>query len=621
MQDRLIFYILLIGGFLVAWLYFCLARYRKKQESFYVEPRLVPKRLLKRSPLGFFFRAFCLLGTWVCLGLSLMEPSISSTNVLAKPQIALDQVEFLIDVSRSMDCLDTPSGASRLERAKEIVSQIVSKMSGVNITLRAFAGDSAQVVPPTEDYVYFQTSLEQLSLDDVPLLGTDFRDLFHTLKQEKEKSPHALKTLAILLTDGEDTTRAKQEEAIYEQIASLKKRFIVVALGTEKGAYIPNFQYEGQKILSRMHHAFLEKLATKAQGLLYDDNSASFVAITDAITLDIALKQQPQKKLVSIETSSLRLPLLLALVFLVIACIIPQTKPLLILAFFSCSQMAAASVQDSVDRSLLFAQASRDDLAINELGKLLARPLSSDERDIVFYDMGTLLAKTGRYSEALEYFRQVEARTSPILFEQLAYNGALCSIKIANTLQSSAQIAKYLEEAKDFASRSKETKRQLQKELKALEQKKKLASLKERLEKEPPKEIMALFIAYLERSIKKISETQNFRDFWRQNEPIFDVYAGQFSAKEVQSLSSQIKQQAHIPDPAKVQSKMKDLITLLQSKKALELLQTKSPEYQEIILQKTSIQRLQEMVQDDMSLEKREKEMKHPQIEEGEKPW
>ena len=621
MYDHFIFYLLLFGCVFMGWLYVRLARYRREQIGLYLDPRLLPKWFFTRNQIGFWVRVVCLLGVWLLSSLSLITPTVSSPSSKVQSEVALDEIEFIIDVSRSMECTDTPSGGSRLSKAKEIALQIVRKLSGVNVKLRAFAGDSVTIVPPTEDYVYFQTALEELAVGDTPVSGTNFTALFDSLKKEQEKNPFLLKTLSILLTDGEDTTlleenKEAQEQEMLTKIAALKQRFLVVALGTEKGALIPNFQYEGSPVTSSMHKSFLDACATRSKGLLFDDTSSSFIAMTDAILLDIALKEQPRKSLVSKE-QDYHLFVLLALILLAIACVCPQVKQVLALVLFCCSTLPA-SVQDSVDQSLAFEKAGREDLAIQELTALLAKALPVNERDIVLYNMGTILAKEGRLTEALEYYRQIEARDSPLLFEHLAYNGALCSLNVANTLNDSNQITKYLDEAKEFASRSEETQKEFQEPIQKLEQKKKEVALQEQLETTPPKELIALFIAYLERVIKSIAQTKDFADFWSQNEAVFDIYAKQFTSDKVHKLTNQIQVLAKKRDSQGVMFGMQKLILLLQKEAELSSAQKTVSISQESFLQKTSIQRLKEMMQDDMSLKNEESEATHT---EGRRPW
>jgi hypothetical protein len=618
MQDHLLFYILLLSFFLFAWCYFCLARYRKKKSLQFGHVL----RISQRSPLGFLFRVVCLLGAWIFLSLFIMQPNRPSPNGQQVDVFALDTVEFLIDVSYSMNCLDTPSGTSRLARAKEIAMQIVQKMAGVNISLRAFAGDSAQIVPPTEDYVYFQVALQELANGDVTQAGTDFTALFDAIKKEQKQQKFIAKTLRVLLTDGEDTTllgfpsglpsekRRHTEEAILQNVSSLESNWVVVALGSQTGAQIPNFQYDGKQVTSHTDPSFLSSIAEKNHGLFYNDSSTTLTAMTDAIFLDIALKGEVQKAFVA-SPQDILFPVVIAAIFLVLSCIIPQIKRLaLFCLFFFCSAMEAkGSVQDTVDQAISLSRAGREDLAAKHLQMLLAQPLSAEERDIVMYDMGTALAKEGRYAEALDYFRQVEAAKSPLLFEYLAYNGALCSIKAASLLSDPDQIAKYLEAAQDFASRAKPVQEELQEALKDIERKKTAAELKEKVGSMPPKEIIQQFIAYLQRSIDRISQATSFTAFWQENEEVFDAYAGQFSESKIQGICAKIKENAAKNNSRGVQDQMQALIRYLQKTSQSE--QKKPSE---------NIQRLRKMQQDDMSLEKSSEEKKELETE-GKPSW
>lgn len=108
----------------------------------------------------------------------------------------------------------------------------------------------------------------------------------------------------------------------------------------------------------------------------------------------------------------------------------------LLLSLLTVQLSAQNEVGLAIDRSIEFAQASRLDLAKSNLQKLLQEKLLPIDRAAVLYNLSTLYAQENNYAEALSCLGKIDDETyeqvkeiSPLLATQIAYNGAVCSIR------------------------------------------------------------------------------------------------------------------------------------------------------------------------------------------------
>ena len=104
-----------------------------------------------------------------------------------------------VDVSRSMLARDVSDG--RLERAKQLARQLLSKPPGIDCGLIAFAGQMQLLVPPTADTEFLREQIGELSTASAPPGGSDWSAPIRWLIARNAGQPEDAQ-IAILLTDG-----------------------------------------------------------------------------------------------------------------------------------------------------------------------------------------------------------------------------------------------------------------------------------------------------------------------------------------------------------------------------------------------------------------------------------
>jgi Ca-activated chloride channel family protein len=231
LDERNYLYLLFILPVLVVIFLINLYWKRKKQREFgdlELLKRLSPERSVFKPVL----KLTVMLLALAALILGLVNPKIG-TKVETVKREGIDIV-FAMDVSKSMLAEDV--APSRLEKSKQIVSQIINQLGSDRIGIVVYAGSAFPVLPITTDYGVAKMFLQSVNPDMVSSQGTSLDEaikLSATYFAEKSKTSKLL----ILISDGED--HSEGAEAAAEDAKKLGMKIITIGLGTEKGATIP----------------------------------------------------------------------------------------------------------------------------------------------------------------------------------------------------------------------------------------------------------------------------------------------------------------------------------------------------------------------------------------------
>ena len=204
---------------------------RKKQREFgdlEMIQKLSPEKSVFKSVLKFTV----LILAFGFLVIGLVNPKIGTKSETVKRE-GIDIV-FAVDVSKSMLCEDV--APSRLEKSKQIVSQIVNQLVGDRIGIVAYAGSAFPVLPITTDYGVAKMFLQSMNPSMVSSQGTSLDEaikLSSTYFDDDKKTSKLL----ILISDGEDHSEGAIDAA--EEASKLGLKIITIGVGTSKGGPIP----------------------------------------------------------------------------------------------------------------------------------------------------------------------------------------------------------------------------------------------------------------------------------------------------------------------------------------------------------------------------------------------
>jgi len=454
--------ILFAGSILFFGLYFYLASYKKEMQHMQQLEKNLPKSFYSMNWLAYWARTICLAVSWALLTISIMQPVFKT--FIERDQEALpiqygvnnvDEVVFCVDISQSMQ--------NYLPRAQEVISEVVSNLGGVNISLISFDRDSEMLVPATEDYLYFQIMLNSLGDFKNRSATSSILGLAEYIQGYLEKSKFEKSTLVIMCTNGNDPAVLTNAGPLIltkvEKTHTAFCRWDVIAFGDP----------EAQKV------SFLKELTKSGQGRLYLEQKTPLLSLADSIVADMVVERADKK--IELETTLYeeklaKLPLIAALIFILCALFLPLVQKrkakmfLCLLLLFPEGRLFCEStveVGQTIDQALVFAQSLRQDIAEDLLRKLLAKKLTVDERVAVLYDLATLYAKDGNCMRALEFFDQILAqdlqrtkKISATLYASILYNRSVCYVKLSQASINENQttdVAHFLDKAEKGANK------------------------------------------------------------------------------------------------------------------------------------------------------------------------
>ena len=230
LDEKKYLYLLIILPLVVLIFLFNLYWKRKKQREFgdlEMVKKLSPESSVFKPVLKVSVLILALLG----LILGLVNPKIGTKMETVKRE-GIDIV-FAVDVSKSMLAEDI--APNRLDKSKQIVSQIINQLGSDRIGIVAYAGSAFPVLPITTDYSVAKMFLQSMNTDMVSSVGTSFNEaikLSSTYFDDKKTSK-----LLIMISDGEDHNEGAEEAA--EEANKLGIKIITIGVGTEKGGTIP----------------------------------------------------------------------------------------------------------------------------------------------------------------------------------------------------------------------------------------------------------------------------------------------------------------------------------------------------------------------------------------------
>jgi Ca-activated chloride channel family protein len=262
-------------------LFFLLNLYwkRKKQREFGdldLVKKLSPESSVFKPALKLIFMLLALTG--IIFGL--VNPKIGTKMEKVKRE-GIDIV-FAMDVSKSMLAEDV--APNRLEKSKQIVSQIINQLGNDRIGIVAYAGSAFPVLPITTDYSVAKMFLQSINTDIVSSQGTSLDEaikLSSTYFDDKSKTSKLL----IMISDGED--HSEGAEAATEEANKLGMKIITIGVGTEKGSAIPlringaiqSFKRDNNNevVITKLNKEGLTTIAKSTKGGYIDGNNTKEV--------------------------------------------------------------------------------------------------------------------------------------------------------------------------------------------------------------------------------------------------------------------------------------------------------------------------------------------------------
>ncbi|TDE06637.1 VWA domain-containing protein [Flavobacterium hiemivividum] len=272
-------YLLFILPFVVV-LFLYTSYWKRKKKKEFGDLEMVKKLSPESSLFKPVFKLVVILLALAGMIFGLVNPKIGTKMETVKRE-GIDIV-FAMDVSKSMLAEDV--APSRLEKSKQIVSQIINQLGSDRIGIVAYAGSAFPVLPITTDYSVAKMFLQSMNTEMVSSQGTSLDEaikLSSTYFDDKSKTCKLL----ILISDGEDHSEGAKIAA--DEANKQGMRIITIGIGTEKGGTIPlkkngvveSYQRDNndEVVVTKLNRSSMEAIAKATKGGYVNGNNTKEV--------------------------------------------------------------------------------------------------------------------------------------------------------------------------------------------------------------------------------------------------------------------------------------------------------------------------------------------------------
>lgn len=340
---------------LFLFLYWKLQRERKKALESFSKSALHNNILHRRARLYTVIKIVLLLLSWMMLTIALMQPIVwyypdeekvpllekilewdfdgLSTSVRSK-QVQAHEVVVVIDTSASMSVKDAPGGKTRLEYARELSDALIGELNGQMVSLYAFTSELTPLVPATLDYLFTRLILRDVKINEGDVSGTDFQTLLERLRKKYWANESNRLVTLFMISDGDDTAFSKNE-VDYQSLKALVDggehlRVVTVGVGSDLGAVIPEVTYQGGTVTSSLNEKLLQSIAM--ENFYFSSSGTDPQNLMKRIVNVIRRVGKPTEETLASEKpfreiQLFYLPLILAIIFLGLSIVLPETEP------------------------------------------------------------------------------------------------------------------------------------------------------------------------------------------------------------------------------------------------------------------------------------------------------
>lgn len=279
LEEKIWFWALLVIP--IIWLFFLALQFwkyraQKKFGDLNLLKKLSPDKSLFKSVL----KVIILSLAFACLALALVNPKIGTKLETVKRE-GVDIV-FAVDVSKSMLAEDI--APNRLEKSKQLVTQIINNLASDRVGIIAYAGKAFPQLPITTDYASAKMFLQSMNTDMLSSQGTAINEAIKLAKTYFDNEEQTNRVL-IIISDGED--HSEEAVAVAEEASEEGIRIFTIGVGDLKGGPIPekrngivlNYKKDnqGETVITRLNEETLKNIAAEADGVYINGKNTNDV--------------------------------------------------------------------------------------------------------------------------------------------------------------------------------------------------------------------------------------------------------------------------------------------------------------------------------------------------------
>lgn len=298
LEQPIYFYVLFAIPVAVV-LFLLIFFWKRTVQKRFIDRELLNKLSPNRSTFKSIFKLLVLCLAFACISFALVNPKVGTKLETVKRE-GVDIV-FALDVSKSMLVEDI--APNRLDKSKQIITQIINNLAGDRVGIIGYAGSAFPQVPITTDFSAAKLFLGNMNTDMVSSQGTAITEAIELAQTFYDDEGQTNRVL-FLISDGEDhegNTSKIAEEAHKEGI-----RIFPIGIGTVEGGPIP-IKHNGvlqhylrdrnnEQVISRLGEETLKEIAQITNGEYLDGRNTSDVVNRVKTILNAMDKQEFEAK-------------------------------------------------------------------------------------------------------------------------------------------------------------------------------------------------------------------------------------------------------------------------------------------------------------------------------------
>nr|WP_321228961.1 VWA domain-containing protein [uncultured Psychroserpens sp.] len=279
LEEKVWFWILLVIPVIIL-LFAILQFWKYRTQKRFANPKLLKRLSPNQSLFKSILKIVVLSLAIACFAIALVNPKIGTKLETVKRQ-GVDIV-FAVDVSKSMLAEDV--APNRLEKSKQLVTQIINNLGSDRVGIIAYAGKAFPQLPITTDYASAKMFLNNMNTDMLSSQGTAINEAIKLAKTYFDDEEQTNRVL-IIISDGED--HSDVASTIAEEASEEGIRIYTIGVGDVKGGRIPikrngvllNYKKDnqGETVITKLNEETLKDIADEANGAYINGNNTADV--------------------------------------------------------------------------------------------------------------------------------------------------------------------------------------------------------------------------------------------------------------------------------------------------------------------------------------------------------
>ncbi|AXT51831.1 VWA domain-containing protein [Aquimarina sp. BL5] len=279
LEEKIYFWLLLVIPILIL-LFLGVLIWKKATQKKFADKELLKKLSPNQSVFKSVLKVVIISLALACFIMALVNPKVGTKLETVKRE-GVDVV-FAIDVSKSMLAEDI--APNRLEKSKQLVTQIINNLASDRVGIIAYAASAFPQLPITTDYGSAKMFLQSMNTDMLSSQGTAINEAIELAKTYYDDEEQTNRVMFII-SDGED--HEGNVESMAEAAAEEGIKIFTIGVGTTKGGPIPikrngivqtyKKNSQGETVITKLNTTILQEIANQANGTYIDGTSTNAV--------------------------------------------------------------------------------------------------------------------------------------------------------------------------------------------------------------------------------------------------------------------------------------------------------------------------------------------------------